>query len=150
MVSNNECPAIIRKELRCVMALKIMAIIFKNSKTTTRNIHKFMYQLYHGTLDNICPQTDMLLSATGVYEPMFEKRVTVVTNSTASNFPVTLVLHKHRLQLDQDYVVGQHINKAMLESMTAKQSSGLVSGRNLHSVAMRAIANMKKALAILT
>jgi hypothetical protein len=38
----------------------------------------------------------------------------------------------------------------MLESKTVKQSRGLVSGRNLHSVAMMAMANMKKALAILT
>jgi hypothetical protein len=107
METNNcEDPAIIRKGLRCVMALKILSIIFKNSKTTTRNIHKCMYQLYHGTTNNICPQTNMLLAANGVYEPMFEKRVTVVTYATASNPPVTLVLQRHCLQLDQDYIVG--------------------------------------------
>jgi hypothetical protein len=150
VVVNHEVPAIIRKELRSVMAVKILSIIFKNSKTTTRNIHKFMYELYHGTTNNICPQPDMLLAGNGVYEPMFEKRITVVINATASNPPVTLVLNKNCLQINNDYVVRQHITKSMLESKTAKQSSGLISGRNLHSVAMRAMANMKKALAILS
>jgi hypothetical protein len=75
---------------------------------------------------------------------MFEKRIGIVTDSYANNVPVTLLLNKNRLQIEQDYVVGQHINKGMLESKTAKVSSGLISGRNLHAVAMRAMANMKK------
>jgi hypothetical protein len=121
VVVNNEVPAIIRKELRSIMAVKILSIIFKNSKTTTRNIHKLMYQLYHGITNNICPQTDMLVAGNGVYEPMFEKSITVVTNATASQPPVTLVLNKNCLQLNTDYVVGQHINKIMLESKTVGQ-----------------------------
>ena len=61
-----------------------------------------------------------------------------------------LCLSCDKFCLQKEYVVGLHILKNVLESKNAKISSGIVTGRMLHNIALRAMRNMKKALALLT
>ena len=106
-------------------------------------------EFYHGT-DLIRSHLDSFMAGEGVYKSMFTNQCTtiVVDNTDGSNMGLCLSCDKFCLQ--KEYVVGLHILKNVLESKNAKISSGIVTGRMLHNIALRAMRNMKKALALLT
>ena len=143
-----DIPANIRKECRCVMAYKCYSIIFKGPTLSSRDLSKKMFELFHGVAGSICAQTDMMMNPSRVYEIMFEKRYRVVTGSDTQ--ALSLVLDRNMFSLDHDYYLGSHIQKDIIESRTNDIKKGVVSGRNLASIASKANANNKKALAFLT
>ena len=149
MVIHN-IPASVRKEVRCCLAVKMLAILFRGEKRAIRAVYKLMSDYFHGT-KVICSHLDMLMKADGVYKPMFINAATTTTttdNSVNSNNNM-MSLNTVMFVLPQEYILGKHITKASLENRTAKREGGLASGRMLHEVGLSAMANMRKALALL-
>jgi hypothetical protein len=143
-----DVPAIIRKECRSAIAVKIMSIIFKGDKMSSRSIATKMYELYHGVADNIMAQIDMFMTPSGIYVIMFEKKYKTITGSSDQQ-AMNYILNKNLFILDNDYYLDRHLTKQIMECKTPEVVSGLVSGRNLYDIGHAAIANNKKALAFL-
>lgn len=148
MVTPNDVPAIIRKEVRVILAFKMLSIIYHNSKATYRVIYKMMNDYFHGT-DTIMSHMDMFLSGDGVYKAaLIDGAISTVTDSTGVQIQ-TKILNMGMFVLNQEYAVGKHLNRKILETKTAKASSGLITGRMLFTMAQGALKNMKKTLAVL-
>jgi hypothetical protein len=143
----NQLPANIRQEIRSCISVKSLAIVFKSTKMSIRQIQEKMFLLFHGTSD-VYSHVDQLLGGKGPYEDLFEKKTVLASNSTA-NSAVSLILDKSKFILDSDYVVGVQIVKTTLENTTFKVGSPFISGRTLHAQGLRCLKNMKKALAVL-
>ena len=161
MSKQHPLPAIIRKEIRSCIAVKMMNTIFKRNKVVIRTVYMMMRDYYHGN-SSIKSSLDTLLAGEGEFEPMFiNATISTVTDNvlspagvggrsnSSSNGSRNLALNNSMFCLNNEYIVGKHITKFILESRTAHRSSGLVSGRSLHDVAKKAMANMKKALSLL-
>ena len=162
MSKQHPLPAIIRKEIRSCIAVKMMNTIFKRNKVVIRTVYTMMRDYYHGN-NSIKSNLDTLLAGEGDFEPMFvNSTISTVTDSvlspagvggrstnSTSNGNRNLSLNNSMFCLNNEYIIGKHITKFILESRTAHRSSGLVSGRSLHNVAKKAMANMKKALSLL-
>ena len=142
-----DLPNTIRLQLKSLMSVKALSIVFKGDKMSKKDQEKMMFELYHGVPDVIMGQIDMLMQPSGVYEVMFEKRYRTLTGSDSQ--ALTLPIDKNIFSLDHDYFLDKHINKQILESRTKTLPSSLVVGRNLHKFASEASTNMKKALAYL-
>ena len=127
MVTPNDVPAIIRKEVRVILAFKMLSIIYHNSKATYRVIYKMMNDYFHGT-DTIMSHMDMFLSGNGVYKAaLIDGAISTVTDSTGVQIQ-TKILNMGIFVLNQEYAVGKHLNRKILETKTAKASSGLITG----------------------
>lgn len=137
----------VRKELRQVMGVKALSILFKGGTHASRDLYELMYDYYHGT-DTICSQLDLFMNTSGIYEVMFQKHYQCVTGSDEQ--AEKLVLNKDMFQLDHDYFLNTEIKKPLLQQKTKNPPYVLISGRQLHDNAMDAFANMKKAKAFLT
>ena len=150
--SNNkyEMPAIIRKEIRNCIVVKMMSLVYRCNKMTCRKIYALLSDYFHGT-NVIKLHLDQCLNKEGCYSPMFSSSTFTVTDSQASCNVVnsTKTLNKEMFCLTTDYVIGKHIVKSVLESKTAKAASGLVSGRMLSDISILVLKNAKKTLAFL-
>ena len=112
-----ETPAIIRKEVRACIAVRMLAIIFKGQKSTIRTIYKLLDEYYHGT-SLVKSHMDCLLTGEGgLYKSMLvaskqasSSSSTVVTDSIVSFSTTTMVLDMDRFMLEKEYNIGKHIN----------------------------------------
>jgi hypothetical protein len=148
-ISSSDLPSIVRKELRSAIALRLLNIMFQQGKMPITTMQNKMGEMYHGNANSIVSQMDLLITATAPYEAFFYKKVVHVTDSNINNQPYVYQLNKIDTLIEGDFYVDRHINKGVLETKTMKVGTIHVTGRNLHSIAMSALANLKKALAIL-
>ena len=65
--ANAHVPAIVRKEIWCCIAVRMLAIIFKESKMAIRASNNKMFDYYHGT-DTIWAHIHILLKGDGYYK----------------------------------------------------------------------------------
>ena len=115
VVNQDFLPAIIKKEVRCCIAIKQMAIIFKTSKMTIRQQYKLMFDYFHGT-STIKSNVDSFLEGEGVYEPIVTNAtvsiVTETNNSVSSGETIIpKCLNLGMLCLQQEYIIGRHLTK---------------------------------------
>ena len=148
MVVSVNVPAIIRKEIRCCIAVKMLSIIFKENKMTIRAIYNLMNNYYHGT-DNIRSHMEIMLKGDGAYKDMVMTSSIPTVNDTTSQNSTRVSLNKDRFVLETEYSIGSSISRDILELKNMKKNCGLVTGRMLHTSAMDSLKNMKKALAFL-
>jgi Ethanolamine utilisation protein EutA len=142
--------AIIRDELRRVVAVKAMAIIYSKEQMTFRSMWCAMNELYHGASDKkIISQVDLLIHARPPYSDLFEKRNDLITGTAAVQANCN-VLKSEICRVDAPIILGRDITKALLERTSFKKDSALITGKTLVRVAQDSLRNIKKALALIS
>lgn len=145
-------PAVIRDELRRVIAVKAMAIIYSKGQMTQRTMYSVIDKLYHGAKEKqIIAQVDQLINCRSPYSTLFEKRHDLVTGTGAAAVQVNcFVLKSDICRLDTPIILGRDVTKELLERTSFKKDSALITGKTLVRVAQDSLRNIKKALALIS
>lgn len=143
--------AVIRDELRRVIAVKAMAIIYSKASMTLRSMWGVMDELYHGASEKqIISQVDQLINARSPYSELFEKRNDLVTGNTNAAVQVNCYVLKSEIcRVDAPIILGRDITKELLER-TSFTKKALITGKTLVRVAQDSLRNIKKALALIS
>jgi hypothetical protein len=144
---SSSIPAHIRNELRRVLALKNLQTVFTKNAMTATSQNKFIYKLYHGDdALGIPSSVDMILNQNNsTFGSLFSLlRQEVVTSqsaeaSMASVYELKPLFHRKSVV----FVLGDHINKKLLESTNFTMSSPLFTGRQICAQADVTLRNVK-------
>jgi hypothetical protein len=144
--------AVIRDELRRVLAVKAMAIIYSKGQMTLRTMYSVIVELYHGQMEKkIISQVDQLFNSRSPYSTLFEKRHDLVTGTGSAAVQANCyVLKSDICRVDTPIILGRDVTKELLERTSFKKDSPLITGKTLVRVAQDSLRNMKKALALIS
>ena len=145
-------PAIIRDELRRVVALKCFDTLFRRDSCKITEQRDLMYDMFHGNQRrNIISVCDQLCHGEGIYGGLFEDRTDVILSrqGTGTDEP-TLQLKMLYSRREKSYLLGEnaHINMKILAEKDYK-SSTLLTGRTIHSQAKKTLTTVRKAYPLL-
>ena len=132
MPTNERVTAPIRDELRRVIALYCMDIIFKKDSMKVAAMRTMMFDLFHGNASkDIISHVKLLCTANDVFADLFEERHDNAVNRQNQKDGVPpKQLKTIYARVEQPYILGRHITVDLLSTVSFN-SSTLASGRML-------------------
>ena len=148
MPTNERVTAPIRDELRRVIALYCMDIIFKKDSMKVAAMRTMMFDLFHGNASkDIISHVQLLCTADDVFADLFEERHDNAVNRQNQKDGVPpKQLKTIYARVEQPYILGRHITVDLLSTVSFN-SSTLASGRMLLNAAKETLKTIKKACA---
>ena len=148
-VQNHKLPKPIRDELKMTVALKGFATLKEGNGKTLVHQWDTIGRFYHGKDKTHPSQLKMMCEGTFCYRDFYETKISTATDKDSSSASNTssLVL-KQSLTLDKfrSYYAGVDITYLDLEKKNLLPSCNLlVTGRSLHNLAKKGLANYRKA-----
>ena len=147
-------PAVLVKNIRACAALVCYDLLLKQNSMKLDDQHRFCFNTFHGNEEkNISSQIKLVLDGHGRYSELYDKEAppTITdrnTQNASGNDDCNILVLKARFNEGNRFVAGTNFNIATLSAPTKKRITELISGRNIYDLAMTALRNIKKALAL--
>ena len=149
---NERLPAIIRDELRRVVALKCFDTLFRRDSLKVSEQQKLLFNLFHGNEKrNIISTVHQLCTAQEIFSEMFEERSDIVlSRQTGATEEATLQLRMLYSRREKSFLLGSnyHINTDVLSNKDYKNST-LITGRTILGQAKNTLSTVRKACSVL-
>ena len=148
--ANERLPAILRDELRRVVALKCFDVLFRRDRLKISEQRDLVYDMFHGNeRRNVISICDQLCSGDDIFADLYEDRTDIVLSrqSTGSNEP-TQQLRMLYSRREKSYLMTSHINLKILSEKDFKTQT-LITGRTIHNQARKTLGTVRKACAVL-
>ena len=148
MPTVDRIPAAIRDELRRVVSLYCMDVIYRRDPMKVAQMRNLMFDLYHGNQSKgVISHVNMLCCADDIFSDLFEDRHDNVVNRRCQDEGIPpKQLKTLYSRVEKPLILGKHITVEALSTVSFK-SPTLASGRMLLSNAQETLKTIKKACA---
>jgi hypothetical protein len=143
----------LRNVLRRTAAIAGVLFVYKKGQMPQRAIFQCLDESFHGNIEKgYVSQSDQIIGGLSPFDELFAKSTNVITASANTSIVngTTLVLKQELSQSDQIIAVGRDINKGILERISFKEDSVLISGCTLYKMGKCCLRTICKALACLS
>ena len=144
--STDRITAALRDELRRVVALYCMDVIYRKDPMKVNAMRTLMFDLFHGNSSkNIISHVDLLCRGDDIFSDLFEDRQDNVVNRRCQDEAIPpKQLKPLYSRAEKPYVLGKHITVEAISNASFNRPT-LVSGRTLLSNAQDTLRTIKKA-----
>jgi hypothetical protein len=148
-------PAELRNEIRRTAALKGLAYVYSRKTMSQKDIISILFDCYHGNdKKGIASQVEQIVAASPPFNILYDKSLqpivsdSVSLSSSSTSQYIRYTLKKDLTLTDTPYQAGREITRDVLEKVSFKTNSAILTGRTILKLGNGCLRTIKKAIAI--